>query len=170
MKKDALLLTSSAPLPNEMIRIKRLYWICLACLIIGGWISFFFAIGILGLIVIYLIDYYAVSLKQAGLRKMKFKYDNKMTQCELLEKLQPILLSQYGDKIIFEKNNDGLISISFNKHIYDVYLYDDDTMSLYWRKSLSGAFFSVNNYKSYKQNLNSMGIIVYEIQKCCGIN
>ena len=170
MEKNALILRSSAPLPNEMLKIKKLYWICVALLLIGVFVQAFLAFALLGFIVVYIIDYLGVSAKQGHLRTIKFKYDSEISQDELMEKLQPALLSQYGNSMIFERDEKGMISISFKNHIYDIHLSGDNTMTIWWRKSLSGAFFSVNNYKSYKQNLNSMGIIAYEIQKCCGIN
>ena len=170
MKNEALLLTSSAPLPNELIKIKRLYWVCCACLLLGAVITIFFGIGILGLLIVYMVDSVNTSAKQGKLRNMVFLYDSSVSSDELLNRLQPELIAKYGTQMLIEKNEQGLISISFGSHIYDVHLGENDDMKIWWRKSLPKAVFSINEYKSYKQNLQAMGILVYEIQACCNLN
>lgn len=169
MQPKALVLTSSAPLPNEMLKIKRLYWVGLALLPLGLIAPPLVLIGVCALLGIYVIDYISISAKQRKLRSMQFGYDSSISADELLNRLQPVLFSKYGTQMTVEKNEAGRVSISFNAHIYDIHIGNDNTMKIWWRKSLSGAMLSVNEYKSYKKNLNSMGILVYEIQQCCNM-
>ena len=169
MNKEALVLTSSAPLKNEMLKIKRLYFVCLGLIAIGCLVPIFWVIGLLGLVILLCVDDVVCSAKQGKLRVMAFKYDSKVSEDELMERLQPALLSKYGGQMIFQRDNNGMISIEFNNHIYDIHIGEDDTVRLWWRKSISKAFFSFSKYRSYKQNLSSMAIIAYQIQKCCGV-
>ena len=170
MKNKALLLTSSSPLPNELTKFKRLYWVCCVCLLLGSIIPICLAIGFFGLLIVYTLDSINTSAKQGKLRNIVFLYDSNISSDELLNRLQPALIAKYGTQMLVEKNEQGLISISFGSHIYDVHLGKNDDMTIWWRKSLSKAVFSINEYKSYKQNLQAMGIIVYEIQACCDLN
>ena len=169
MKNEPLLLSSSLPLPNELIKIKRLYWICCVCLVLGVIATFFFAVGILGLLIVYMIDSMSTSAKQRKLRNMIFKYDSTVSVEELLNRLQPVLIVKYGQQMLIEKSEEGFFSIHFGSHIYDVHVLENNELKIWWRKSLAKAIFSINEYKSYKQNLQAMGIIVYEIQVCCNL-
>ena len=56
METNAILLTSSDPLPNRMLKIRKLYWLCLASTILGLVIEFFLGVGLLGFMVVYIIQ------------------------------------------------------------------------------------------------------------------
>lgn len=167
MSEKYLMLTSNQPLRNNLSKIKKTYLLCLLILAVGILYRPLAIVGLLGLVIVYIVDNIYTNMCQAGLRRTKFQYEDSVTADKLFEKLQQSLISKYGEKILVEIDDDKKISITFNSHIYDIILAGDGSFTIWWRKSLSNALFSINDYKSYKQNLVSYGIIGYEIQRCC---
>lgn len=166
METNAILLTSSDPLPNRMLKIRKLYWLCLASMILGLVIEFFLGVGLLGFMVVYIIHNIVLSYNTGLLRGMKFRYGN-LTVDELFPKLQTALLAQYQGAVLMERNQEKGIVLTFDGHIYDLNLNEDGTFSLWWRMSAGRAFFSLNEYKSYRKLLVGYGVLGYHIQQCC---
>lgn len=164
----ARLLTSSEPLPNEMLPIKRLYTVCLISIILGIIITPLAGIGILGLIIVYLIDISLVDHKLQRLRRAKFKFVADVNDNKLFEVMQSIFISKYG--MLVEKTEDGKMTLSHDGYIYDILLQPDNTFVIWWRTGVKKALLPSNTYKSYRKILAAMGIIAYEIQKAFKIN
>lgn len=155
-------LDSTEPLPNEMIGIKKLYIVCFIAMGIGLFYTPSFAIGILGLMVVYCIDSSMVDHKRDRLRRAKFKFTVDVDDERLFEIMQPVFISKY--KMLVEKRDDGAMTLTHNGYSYDILLQKDDTFVLWWRESGIKALVPKNKYKSYCEILTAIGIIAYEIQ------
>ena len=57
MNKEPIVLTSADPLPNELTKLKKLYWFFLILAALGIIWNGFLAIGLIGFVILYLIDY-----------------------------------------------------------------------------------------------------------------
>ena len=167
MENTAITLTSSEPFTNKMLKIRKLYWICLACTLLGTVIQPLMGIGILGFIVVYLIHEILLKFRTDELRNMKFCCGS-MTADDLFSKLQTVLLAQYQGEVMMERNEKQQIYFTFDGHIYDLILHDDRTFSLWWRMSAGKALLSMNEYKSYRKLLVGYGVLAYPIQQCSG--
>lgn len=153
---------SPEPLPNEMQKIKKLYIVCIICIAVGVLFQVLLAIGIFGIMIVYMIDYYGVRIKRKILRTVKFKFVEGVDNENLFNTMQSVFTGKYN--ILVEKNQDGGMMLTHNDHIYDILINDDNSFTIWWRMSVGKAFLSFNNYKSYRKILASMGIISYEIQ------
>ena len=164
MKKFENVLSSSEPLPNQMIGIKRMYLICLAVVLIGILVKPLLGIGLLLVIITYIVDYFMLSFRKNALRAMKFKFDSTVTYDDLYNRVAPILTSQY-EGVSVSRDKNGKMVVEYEGHLYDLTIENDNTFTIWWRKSVTKALFSLREYKSYKRILKAMGIIGYEIQK-----
>ena len=88
----ARLVVSSEPLPNEMLKIKKLYWVCLFAILIGLVFTPLLAIGIMGAMLLYCIDDIVVKNKLDRLRRAKFKFVSGVGNDEVFQTMQPILV------------------------------------------------------------------------------
>ena len=167
MNSEAIVLTSSQPLPNKMQNFKKLYLVELLVMCAGVFTTTLFAIGVLALLITYIADELLTSFHRDKLRTVKFRYGATLTQEELFAELQKALVAKYGGKMLLEKSEDGVISVSYDTHIYDVHIGEDGSFTLWWRKSIKNAFFSFSKYTSYKKILAAYGMIVFEIQEIC---
>lgn len=159
----AEIVTSPEPLKNEMLPIRQVYYIFGICIIIGIFVRFFAGIGFLGAMVWYIIDHSITNHKLLGLRKKKFKILSDATLSEIFNKIQAPIISKYGNNFMLEIEDERII-VSYGSYLYDITLNDDDTFSIWWRKTITRAFFSLSDYKDYRNVLVAMGIIAYEIQ------
>lgn len=169
MENTSLILTSSNPLPNKLVKLKRLYWACLGLICLGVFADLLLAVGIIAILVLYVVDYYATTLYRGRLRTLVFKYNDAVSQDELFAQLQSVLISKYKGAFLLERNADGEIVLNYDGHIYDIHIQGDQTFTIWWRKSLAKAMFSLSDYKSYKKILAAYGIIAYEIQQISGV-
>lgn len=163
----ARLVVSSEPLPNEMLKIKKLYWVCLFAILIGLVFTPLLAIGIMGAMLLYCIDDIVVKNKLDRLRRAKFKFVSGVGNDEVFQTMQPILVSKYS--MLVEKGEYETISLTFQGYTYDLLLEEDDTFCIWWHMSLGKALVPRNKYKQYRQILAAMGIIAYEIQKAFNV-
>lgn len=163
-----IVVTAPTPLPNKVLKLRKLYTICLVCMVAGILITPLLAIGFLGLFVSYIINHFAVERMRDRLRVMKFQFVNGVGNENLMATMHPIFAGKYGNMLV-EQRDGGEVSIRHNDHIYDIQIQEDDSFIIWWRMSLGNAFFRVNEYKSYLKILSSMGIIAYEIQNAYGI-
>ena len=74
MNNNAIVLKSAEPLQNEMLKIRKLYYVCFAAMVIGLIFSPLFGIGILGLLVVYCIHSIVLSSRMDTLRATRFQY------------------------------------------------------------------------------------------------
>jgi len=167
-KDEKVVVTTPAPLPNKMLKVRKLYTICLVCMAVGILIPPVLAIGFLGLLVSYIINDIVVKGVRDGLRVMKFQFVNGVDNGNLVATMHPIFAGKYSNMLV-EQLDDGRVSIKHNDHIYDIHIQEDDSFTIWWRMSVGNAFFRLNEYKSYLKILSSMGIIAYEIQNAYGI-
>lgn len=162
LAEGALILKSSEPLPNEMLKIKKIYIIFIICIVLGIFIDSLFAIGLLGLMVWYTVDYHIVKVKRKVLRYMKFKLVEGVDNENMFTTMQPIFTGKYN--MLVEKNGNGVMVVNNGDYSYGIIIGDDDTFSILWSISVGKALLPMNKYKSYRKILASMGIIAYEIQ------
>ncbi len=165
MESNTHILNSSEPLPNRMLKIRKLYWLCLVCTLLGAIYQPLLGIGIMGFLLVYCIHEFVLKVRTAALRDMRFKYGG-LPDKELFTALQPVLLTQYQGAILMERNEKQEVFFTFDGHMYDLILHDDNTFSLWWRMGMAKAIFSLNDYKSYRKLLVGYGILAYHIQKC----
>lgn len=158
----AMIVRSPEPLPNEMLKIKKLYIVCFLCIIVGIVFQVLLAVGILGLMIVYTIDDHVVKVKRKVLRTIKFQLAEGIDNDNIFQTTQSIFISKY--KMLVEKDEQGNMVLSHDNHLYDIIMNDDNTFTIWWRMSVGKAFLSFNKYKSYRKILASMGIIAYEIQ------
>jgi len=158
---DALVLKSSAPIPSKIGWTKWGYIIGLVLIAAGGF-------GVLILIGVFVVSHFQMSFHKDKMRRLKFKSVDNINSDDVYNKLQPVLMQKYGDKIEFEREGDTL-SVHYNSIIYDINLQEDSTFSIWWRKSFAAAFFSFNEWKEYKKIRTGTAMVAYELQKAFGI-
>lgn len=160
---DAIVVTSPEPLPNEMLPVRKIYYIFGVCIIIGIFIQVFMGIGALGAMVWYMFDHFLTNYKLSALRTKKFKISDDATIKEIFNKIQAPIISKYGNNFMLEIVEENIV-VSYGSYRYDISLNEDSTFSIWWRKTIAKAFFSLSDYKDYRNVLVAMGIIAYEIQ------
>ena len=155
---QAILLKSAAPLPRKAAWIKWGYIISLiaAAVTLG--------VGLLFLLLFFAMDNLVISSQKGKIRRLKFKFRGSITPDDIFARLQPALMSKYGNTISFDREGNSL-SVEYDSIIYDINLNDDNTFSIWWRKSLAGAIFSFNEFKLYKKIRIGTPMIAYELQR-----
>lgn len=154
----AILLKSAAPLPRKAAWIKWGYIISLiAAAVTAG-------VGLLFLLLFFAMDNLVISHQKGKIRRLKFKFRGSITPDDIFARLQPALISKYGNAISFDREGNTL-SVEYDSIIYDINLNDDNTFSIWWRKSLAGAIFSFNEFKLYKKIRIGTPMIAYELQR-----
>ena len=154
---NAITLKSSAPIPSKIGWSKWGYIAGLLLLAAGGF-------GIIILLVVLMISILQISFHKDKMRRLKFKFVNNVSNDDIYNKLSPILTQKYGDKIEFDQEGDTL-SVHYKSIIYDINLHEDSTFSIWWRKSIGGAFFTINEWKEYKKIRIGTAMVAYELQK-----
>ena len=120
---DAIVLTSSAPIPSKIGWAKWGY--------IGS-ILLCFVAGVFGLIafgLVFIAEHAIMSGHRGNLRGMKFKFLNGVTPDAIYNRIQPSLSQKYGDKLTFDREGDT-ISVKYDSNIYDININDDSTFSI----------------------------------------
>ena len=162
ISESGLVLHSSAPISRTCSWIIWLY-ILFGILVCAG------GLGVIGLMLTYAFDYYAKDFHRGKMRRMRFKFVTPISLDEIYNKLQPVLVSKYGNEMEFDREGDTLC-VKYKSVIYDINLHDDGTFSLWWRKSIAGALFSFNEWKLYNKIRTGTAIIAYELQQQFGIH
>ena len=162
ISESGLVLHSSAPISRTCSWIIWLY-ILFGILVCAG------GLGVIGLMQTYAFDYYAKDFHRGKMRRMRFKFVTPISLDEIYNKLQPVLVSKYGNEMEFDREGDTLC-VKYKSVIYDINLHDDGTFSLWWRKSIAGAIFSFNEGKLYNKIRTGTAIIAYELQQQFGIH
>ena len=162
ISESGLVLHSSAPISRTCSWIIWLY-ILFGILVCAG------GLGVIGLMLTYAFDYYAKDFHRGKMRRMRFKFVTPINLDEIYNKLQPVLVSKYGNEMEFDREGDTLC-VKYKSVFYDINLHDDGTFSLWWRKSIAGAIFSFNEGKLYNKIRTGTAIIAYELQQQFGIH
>lgn len=161
ISESGLVLHSSAPISRICSWVRWLY-ILFAILVCAG------GLGVIGLMLTFAFDCYAKDFHRGKMRRMRFKFVTPISLDEIYNKLQPVLVSKYGNEMEFDREGDTLC-VKYKSVIYDINLHDDGTFSLWWRKSIAGALFSFNEWKLYNKIRTGTSIIAYELQQQFGI-
>ena len=161
ISESGLVLHSSAPISRTCSWVRWLY-ILFAILVCAG------GLGVIGLMLTFAFDCYAKDFHRGKMRRMRFKFVTPISLDEIYNKLQPVLVSKYGNEMEFDREGDTLC-VKYKSVIYDINLHDDGTFSLWWRKSIAGALFSFNEWKLYNKIRTGTSIIAYELQQQFGI-
>ena len=161
ISESGLGLHSSAPISKTCSCIRWVY-ILFGILVCAG------GLGVIGLMLTYAFDCYAKDFHRGKMRRMRFKFVTPISLDEIYNKLQPVLVSKYGNEMEFDREGDTLC-VKYKSVIYDINLHDDGTFSLWWRKSIAGALFSFNEWKLYNKIRTGTSIIAYELQQQFGI-
>lgn len=156
---DAIILKSSAPLPDKFDWIKWAYFVALLPAVISPGICII-TVPIVLVIHSYLSDYH-----RKKIRKLRFQFVSPVTADEIYNKLEPVLAKKWGNKVEFDREGET-ISVKYEKIIYDINLMEDGTFCVWWRLSLARAFFS---NAGYKQIRTATGVIAYELQQQFGV-
>ena len=162
ISESGLVLHSSAPISRTCSWVRWLY-ILFAILVCAG------GLGVIGLMLTFAFDCYAKDFHRGKMRRMRFKFVTPISLDEIYNKLQPVLVSKYGNEMEFDREGDTLC-VKYKSVIYDINLHDDGTFSLWWRKSTAGALFSFNEWKLYNKIRTGTAIIAYELQQQFGIH
>ena len=162
ISESGLVLHSSAPISRTCSWIIWLY-ILFGILVCAG------GLGVIGLILAFAFNAVAEDSHRGNIRRMKFKFVTPVSLDEIYNKLQPVLVSKYGNEMEFDREGDTLC-VKYKSVIYDINLHDDGTFSLWWRKSIAGAIFSFNEGKLYNKIRTGTAIIAYELQQQFGIH
>ena len=162
ISESGLVLHSSAPISRTCSWIIWLY-ILFGILVCAG------GLGVIGLMLTFAFDCYAKDFHRGKMRRMRFKFVTPISLDEIYNKLQPVLVSKYGNEMEFDREGDTLC-VKYKSVIYDSNLHDDGTFSLWWRKSIAGAIFSFNEGKLYNKIRTGTAIIAYELQQQFGIH
>lgn len=170
-KDEGLLkLSSMAPLDDGGRKYNIIYVIAVVA---GVIIGIFLHNGIEGIVGVNLltllsaltIKHCILDLKWKRLRQQKFFLENKVPYelliHYLIEKLSPLNFQ-------VEKGSDGNPVLTHKKMIYDINYGDDDSFTIWWRKSIVGALFDFRtSIYHYRNTVADMGIIGYAVQQIC---
>ncbi len=154
----AILLKSASPLPRKAAWIKWGYIISLIAAVVNLGVGFFIFAPL------FIMDNLIISYQKGKIRRLKFKFRGSITPDDIFARLQPALMSKYGNAISFDREGNSL-SVEYDSVIYDINLNDDNTFSIWWRKSIAGAIFSFNEFKLYKKIRTGTPMIAYELQR-----
>lgn len=170
-KKAPVYLNAPTPLDDGGRKYNIIYAVgavgCGLVAAVSGGFSVAIVGALFGLCMAYVIKACIVKVKWYGLREMKFALPHPTTAQAILQKLIGIL-TPMGMNV--ELNSDGTPVITYQNVIYDVNFNDDQTFTLWWRKSFARAFFSIDLFTiipNYRKAVVAMGIIAYHIQQIC---
>lgn len=121
-------------------------------------------LGLFGIMIAYTIKLAIVDWKWKDLRKLKFALGYKRNYDELIQELLPILTPL---NMGIEKHKEGYPSVIYKNTFFDVIYNDDQSFTIWWRKSLIRAFAPKSALSYYSDAVKAMGIIGYYVQQEC---
>lgn len=166
--EQARRITAPQPLPNEMLIVKKLYWVMWGCIGMGILIEPLAIIGIFGLIANWILDGIMVDYYICRLQKFKFLANNdEISNEEIFIRLQSSMLAKYG--IYVNRGNMGQAVITINGFSYTIVLNADYTFCIHSEASFRRKLPHIGSerkaeYNYYREMLGAMGTIAYEIQ------
>lgn len=165
-----LKLMSMAPLDDGGRKYNVIYIIAVVMGVIIGiclrnGISSIVGVNLLTLPTALLIKHCILDLKWKRLRQQKFLLENRVPYDILIQHLIERLSSL---NFQVEKGVDGNPILTHKKMIYDVIYGEDDSFTIWWRKSVVGAVFDFRTaIYHYRNTVADMGIIGYVVQEVC---
>ena len=111
----------------------------------------------------------AEEFQKDKLRRMKFKFVSPVTTDDIYSRLQPVLMKKYGNAMQFDREDDTIV-VRYDEVIYDINPNEDGTVSIWWRKSLAGAFLRFREGKLYRKIRTGTALIAYELQQQFGVH
>lgn len=168
--RDALKLTSMAPLDDGGRKYNIIYFIAVVVGILlgifaGNGITSIVVATLMALIVALVIKNSILDFKWKGLRQQKFLLEKRVPYDFLIHHLITQLSSL---NFQVEKGADGSPVLTRKKMIYDIEYGEDNTFTIYWRKSLVNAVFDFKtSIYHYRNTVADMGIIGYAVQTIC---
>ncbi|MBD5507436.1 MAG: hypothetical protein HDR05_05180 [Lachnospiraceae bacterium] len=169
-KQERLKLSSMAPLDDGGRKYNIIYIVAVALGVIIGiclhnGIEGILGVNFLTLLMALTIKHCILDLKWKGLRLQKFYLDNKVPYDALIHHLIG-QLTPLNFRV--EKGSEENPVITHKKMIYDVTYGEDDSFTIWWRKSIVGAFFDFRtSIYHYRNTVVDMGIIGYTVQQIC---
>ncbi len=169
--KEPMVLTAPTPLDDGGRKYNVLYLVLGGIGAIfgnqGGGLQGILILGGLGIMIAYTIKSLIISSKWKALRYIKFSIKQKLNYDELIKRLFPIL-SPLG--MTLEKDTAGNISVVYRNTFYDIKYNEDQTFTIWWRKSLMRALIPKGALSYYPDTVKAMGIIGYYVQQICSAN
>ena len=168
-KKVPVYLTSPAPLDDGGRKYNIIYLaaagICgIAGLATGGFSGLILGV-VVGLFIGFVIKASVIKFKWYGLREMKFAMGHPVEKNLMFQRLVE-KLTLMG--MVVELHTDGTPVITYQSVIYEISLNEDQTFTIWWRKSLARAIFSIDLFTiipNYRKAVVAMGMIAYYIQQ-----
>ena len=169
-KKAPLYVTSPSPLDDG----GRKYNVIIAAAAAAGAAAGLLSGAMNGLIICALVGAFLgyltkatiINVKWYGLREITFALGHEVEKDVLFQRLIE-RLTPMG--MMVEMNTDGTPVITYQALIYEISLNNEDqTFTIWWRKSLARAFFSINILvviPNYRKAVAAMGILAYHIQQ-----
>lgn len=171
MEKKNVVLSSAEPITDggRSYNIIYVFGCIIGFLIVFIATKFNIGMGLIGLgagaLLWWGIKQIICEFKCSYLREMTFACSSKMPYAKLIQGLQPLLIPM---GMVIEKGKEGNPVITYQRFIYDVYYNEENTFTVWWRKSVAGAFFSVRSYIYYYRMASiAYGLIVYHVQQLC---
>ena len=168
-KKVPVYLTSPAPLDDGGRKYNIIYLaaagICgIAGLATGGFSGLILGV-VVGLFIGFVIKASVIKFKWYGLREMKFAMGHPVEKNLMFQRLVE-KLTLMG--MVVELHTDGTPVITYQSVIYEISLNEDQTFTIWWRKSLARVIFSIDLFTiipNYRKAVVAMGMIAYYIQQ-----
>lgn len=167
-----LVLTSPESINDGGRKYNWIYLVCAGIFLIlfigigANWAGVFLGV-LIGLCVGWLVKNKILDISSLQLRFIEFEVKNKIPYPALIAELIP-RLTPLGMTIEKSDEQNGHPVISYQKMIYDISYSDDgNTFTIWWRKNIARALFTVDSIKTYRKIVVAMGIIGYYVQQSC---
>lgn len=171
MEKKNVVLSSAEPITDggRSYNIVYAFGCIIGFLIVFIATKFNIGMGLIGLgagaLLWWGIKQIICEFKCSYLREMTFACSSKIPYAKLIQGLQPLLIPM---GMVIEKGKEGNPVITYQRFIYDVYYNEENTFTVWWRKSVAGAFLSVRSYIYYYRMASiAYGLIAYHVQQLC---
>ena len=163
-----LVLTSPEPIHDGGRKYNWIYLVCAGLFIwMGANLAGVFLGTLIGLCVGWLVKNKILDISSLQLRFIEFEVKNKIPYPALIAELIP-RLTPLGMTIEKSDKQNGYSVISYQKMIYDISYSDEgNTFTIWWRKNIARALFTVDSIKNYRKIAVAMGIIGYYVQQSC---
>lgn len=171
-KEQPLVLNSAEPIDDGGRKYNKIYFIsAILFAALGLFTDLGVVLGIIiGLFIGWVIKSEILYIGSRGIRRTKFRVDNKIPYTELINQLIPIL-SPFGMTVEKSADKNGYPVITYKGMMYDVsYEEDENAFTIWWRVSLMRAIFYGGYISKYRKIVSAMGIIAYNVQRVCGVN
>lgn len=164
-------LNSMQPIDDGGRKYNKIYVIMVALACVLGIYSFFVKDGDIGGMLLFLVLSLGIgwTIKNELLNIKAYSFRNYTFQLSVILPYDVLInniipeLTMAGMRV--ERGTDGNPVIIHKKMIYDITYNDDNTFSIWWRKTIAGALMHLNAINMYRDISADMGIIGFVIQK-----